>query len=184
MSKKIKIILVVVALVFVFSVILMLFLTGVIGGNGKKRVKFQNQGKTYCVILDNYLPFRDCTSTSKVNNEDGLELNYQDTYITIQRFPIGEVVLDKWALEDFQNYVDGEGYSNMNQTEIEVSTMNHAIKEIHGYKLSVTAQNKTFHGILYYFRTDKAFYKVLISGSNSLYVGHYKNFIDIMQFTE
>lgn len=188
MSKKTKIILgVVIALVFVVCVVLTLFLTGIIGGEketeDKQYRRYGNSGKTYSVVLDDYVDFRDCTSTSNVKNEDGLELNYQDTYITIQRFPIAGD-LEKWTLEDFQKFVDGEGYSSMNQAESSLSIANQAVKESRIYDLSVNAQNTMFYGVLYYFRTDGAFYKALLSGSNKNYIDHYNSFIDDMEFME
>ena len=55
------------------------------GTNDEMQI-FSNQDNSYVLKLDNYVKFRETTAISNVNNKDGLEVNYGDNYITIQRF--------------------------------------------------------------------------------------------------
>lgn len=179
--KKRTIISLIVFFIVLIGATAVMFLIKMKGNKKTDTMSFQNKGKTYEVVLSGRYPFRDSTAVSNVNNADGLELNYNDTYITIQRFP---GLSEDLTVEDFEKSVDGAGYPGMNQTESGITITNPKIKEYKIYEISTSSAGKVFSGCIYYFKTDKAFYKVLLSGSEQRVIDNNKYFINDMLFTE
>ena len=147
-------------------------------------VSYSNSGGTYTLVVDNYVEFVETTTnpTCNVNNEDGLELNYGDVFITIQRFPkVDGGITD---LEDFYTYLNGDSFLSMVVAEDEINISNAAVVESKNQTLEMKSGNAVFVGYVIYFKTDEGFYKALISGSDLEVVEHYKNFVDNMTFNE
>lgn len=146
-----------------------------------KSFTYSNSGDTYSLTVDDYVSFTETTTdvSSNVNNEDGLELNYNDTFITIQRYPSSTVFAD---VQEFYDYLSGDSYLSMVIAEDEVVVNNSAISEYIVQTLEAKNGNYVFTGYLYYFKTDNGYYKALISGSESEVIEHYKNFVDNMTF--
>lgn len=146
-----------------------------------KLFTYSNSGNTYSLTVDDYVSFTETTTdaSSGVNNEDGLELNYNDTYITIQRFPSSTYFAD---VDAFYDYLSGDSYLSMVVAEDEVEVNNSAISECIVQTLETKSGNYVFTGYLYYFKTENGYYKALISGSEADVIEHYKNFVDNMSF--
>ncbi len=146
-----------------------------------KLFTYSNSGNTYSLTVDDYVSFTETTTdvTSNVNNEDGLELNYNDTFITIQRYPSSTAFPDVKA---FYDYLSGDSYLSMVVAEDEVEVNNSAISEYIVQTLETKSGNYVFTGYIYYFKTENGYYKALISGSEADVIEHYKNFVDNMSF--
>lgn len=137
---------------------------------------FSNQGDTYTLKLDSYVTFSDSTSRSSVNNEDGLEVNYSDTYITIQCFPSASFQ------DDFQSFLsfikENTSMGSIDVTDCDLIIENDAVTDYEAFYLSASG----FTGYLIYMRTDNGMYKLLISGSDADIIEHYKTFVNDMEF--
>lgn len=146
-----------------------------------KVISYSNRAGTYTVNVDDYVSFVETTThaTSSVNNEDGLELNYHDTYITIQKYPIAPLYED---IKSFYDYLDGDRFSSMVVGEGEVAINNAAVTESIVETIEMKNGDTVFAGYIFYFKTDNGYYKVLISGSETEVIEHYKNFVDNMTF--
>ncbi len=146
-------------------------------------ISYSNRGNTYTLNVDKYVEFRETTTdpTSGVNNEDGLEVNYGDTYITIQRFPNNMYFSD---VEGFRDYLGDENilpYIVAEDTEV---IQNADVIEGKNQIIEMKNGNTVFVGYLYYFKTENGFYKASISGSDLEILEHYKNFVDNMTFNK
>ena len=144
---------------------------------------YSNSGGTYTLNVDSYVEFIETTTdpTSGVNNEDGLEVNYGDTYITIQRFPNNMFFSD---VEGFRDYLGDENilpYIVAEDTEV---IQNADVIEWKNQVIEMKSGNTVFVGYLYYFKTENGFYKASISGSDLELLEHYKNFVDDMTFNK
>lgn len=150
--------------------------------DNSEMVLYSNSGGTYTLSVDNYVEFVETTthSTSNVNNEDGLEINHSDVYITIQRYPINNILYT--TVEDFYKFIDGDSFLSMVVAENAVDIDNEAIVECKNQTVKMESGTTVFVGYLYYFRTNEGFYKGMISGSDSDVVEHYKNFVNNMTF--
>lgn len=145
-------------------------------------VSYSNEGNNYTLYVDNYVSFVETTTdpTSGVNNKDGLELNYGDTYITIQRFSANNIFFSD--VQGFRDYLGDENilpYIVSEDTEI---IKNDAVIEWKNQIIRMKNGNTVFVGYLYYFQTEEGFYKATISGSDLELLEHYKNFVDNMTF--
>lgn len=145
-------------------------------GDTQKIQSFSNQGSTYTLNLDSYVTFSDSTSRSSVNNEDGLEVNYSDTYITIQRFPSASFNDD---FPGFLKFIK----ENTSMGSVEVKAYDLAIENdaVTDYEVSYLSASG-FTGYLIYMRTNNGMYKLLISGSDKDIVEHYKEFVNDIEF--
>lgn len=150
--------------------------SGVSSGGTSKIQSFSNEGDTYTLNLDSYVTFSDFTSHSAVNNEDGLEVKYSDTYITIQRFPAASVQ------DDFHSFLkfikENTNTGSMDVTDSDLNIENDAVTDYEAFYVSESG----FTGYLIYMRTDNGMYKLLISGSDKDIVEHYKTFVNDMEF--
>lgn len=145
-------------------------------GDTSKIQSFSNEGNTYTLKLDSYVTFSDFTSHSAVNNEDGLEVKYSDTYITIQRFPAASFQDD---FRSFMKFIkENTSTSSMDVKNSDLSIENDAVTD---YEASYVSESG-FTGYLIYMRTDNGMYKLLISGSDKDIVEHYKTFVNDMEF--
>lgn len=145
-------------------------------GDVLKIQSFSNQGNTYTLNLDSYVTFSDFTSHSTVNNEDGLEVKYSNTYITIQRFSASSFHDD---FESFLKFIEeNTSMGNMNVKDCDLTIENDAVTD---YEASYVSQSG-FTGYLIYMRTGNGMYKLLISGSDEDIVEHYKTFVNDMEF--
>ncbi|MGN0390273.1 MAG: hypothetical protein ACI4L2_05610 [Wujia sp.] len=154
------------------------------GNIDSEMVSFSNSGENYTVNIDTYVTFRETTTdtTSNVNNVDGLELNYNDTYFTVQRFPSNSNIYYS-DLDSFCSYVSGDGESSsMLVGEGEVTIQNESVLEYKVQTVEAKSGSKLFTGYLYFFVTDNGYYFAQLSGSEPEIVAHYKNFIDDMEF--
>ncbi|MDE6530058.1 MAG: hypothetical protein K2K96_04715 [Lachnospiraceae bacterium] len=147
------------------------------GGDGTSRIQsFSNQGDTYTLKLDSYVTFSDSTSRSSVNDEDGLEVNYSDTYITIQRFPSSSFE------DDFQRFLtfikENTSMGSIDVTDCDLIIENYAVTDYEAFYLNMSG----FTGYLIYMRTDNGMYKLLVSGSDEDIIEHYKTFVNDMEF--
>lgn len=137
---------------------------------------FSNQGNTYTLKLDSYVTFSDSTSRSSVNNEDGLEVNYSDTYITIQRFP------SSFVQDDFQRFLtfikENTSIGSIDVKDCDLIIENDAVTDYEAFYVSASG----FTGYLIYMRTDNGMYKLLVSGSDEDIIEHYKTFVNDMEF--
>lgn len=145
-------------------------------GDTSKIQSFSNQGSTYTLNLDSYVTFSDSTSRSGVNNEDGLEVNYSDNYITIQRFP-SDAFNDDFP--GFLKFIK----ENTSMGSIEVKDYDLAIENdaVTDYEVSYLSASG-FTGYLIYMRTNNGMYKLLISGNDKDVIEHYKQFVNDMEF--
>lgn len=145
-------------------------------GDTSKIQSFSNQGSTYTLNLDSYVTFSDSTSRSDVNNKDGLEVNYSDTYITIQRFPS-----DSFH-DDFSSFLkfikENTSMGSIEVKDYDLAIGNDAVTDYEASYLSASG----FTGYLIYMRTNNGMYKLLISGNDKDIVEHYKEFVNDMEF--
>lgn len=146
-------------------------------------VSFSNSGENYTVNIDTYVTFRETTTdpTSNVNNVDGLELNYNDTYFTVQRFPSTNNIYYS-DLDSFCSYVSNDSVSSILVGEDEVTIQNKSVLEYKVQTVEAKSGSKLFTGYFYFFVTDNGYYFAQLSGSEPEIVSHYKNFIDDMEF--
>ncbi|MCM1286942.1 MAG: hypothetical protein NC240_01440 [Clostridium sp.] len=150
--------------------------SGTSKGGTSKIQTFSNQGNTYTLKLDSYVTFSDSTSRSDVNNEDGLEVNYSDVYITIQRFPSAAYQDNFSSFVKFIKEMTNMGSINVQNSDLVIQ--NDAVTD---YDVSYVSASG-FVGYLIYMRTDNGMYKLLISGSDKDVVEHYKTFVNDMEF--
>lgn len=150
--------------------------SGAFRGDTSRIQSFSNQGDTYTLKLDSYVTFSDSTSRSSVNNEDGLEVNYSDTYITIQRFPSSSFQ------DDFQSFLtfikENTSMGSIDVTDCDLIIENDAVTDYETFYLNMSG----FTGYLIYMRTDNGMYKLLVSGSDEDIIEHYKTFVNDMEF--
>lgn len=145
-------------------------------GDTSKIQSFSNQGDTYTLNLDSYVTFSDFTSHSAVNNEDGLEVKYSDTYITIQRFPASSFNND---FKSFLKFIkENTSMGSMDVKDSDLNIENDAVTDYEAFYVSESG----FTGYLIYMRTGNGMYKLLISGSDEDIVEHYKTFVNDMEF--
>lgn len=150
--------------------------SGASKGDTSKIQSFSNKGNTYTLKLDSYVTFSDSTSRSSVNNEDGLEINYSDTYLTIQRFPSSSFQ------DDFQSFLkfikENTSMGSIDVKDCDLIIENDAVTDYEAFYVSASG----FTGYLIYMRTDNGMYKLLVSGSDTDIIEHYKTFVNDMEF--
>lgn len=150
--------------------------SGASKGDTSRIQSFSNQGNTYTLKLDSYVTFSDSTSRSSVNNEDGLEINYSDTYLTIQRFPSSSFQ------DDFQSFLkfikENTSMGSIDVKDCDLIIENDAVTDYEAFYVSASG----FTGYLIYMRTDNGMYKLLVSGSDTDIIEHYKTFVNDMEF--
>lgn len=150
--------------------------SGASKGDTSKIQSFSNKGNTYTLKLDSYVTFSDSTSRSSVNNEDGLEINYSDTYLTIQRFPSSSFQ------DDFQSFLkfikENTSMGSIDVKDCDLIIENDAVTDYEASYVSASG----FTGYLIYMRTDNGMYKLLVSGSDTDIIEHYKTFVNDMEF--
>lgn len=141
---------------------------------------FSNQDNNYVLKLDNYVKFRETTAISNVNNKDGLEVNYGDNYITIQRFEYATYNDD---LSEFIKFVEStNNLAQINRVKDSTKIDNPAVQQYEISYLSADSGGKEFVGYLIYLKTENGMYKMLISGSDKKLIEHYKTFVNDMEF--
>ena len=149
------------------------------GTNDEMQI-FSNQDNSYVLKLDNYVKFRETTAISNVNNKDGLEVNYGDNYITIQRF---EYTTYNDNFSEFIKFIEStNNLASFNLVKDSTKIDNPEVQQYEISYLSLVSGGKEFVGYLIYLKTDNGMYKMLISGSDKKLIEHYKMFVNDMEF--